>query len=474
MSAPPTPTRPAGPGAGDAPGGAGGTPPGLRRLVGASMAGTVVEWYDFFLYATAATLVFSKVLLPHMDNQYDAVIGAFVTYAVGFLARPLGGVVFGHLGDRLGRKHTLQLTIGLIGAATVAMGCLPTYASIGVWAPILLVLLRFVQGLAIGGEWGGAVLLVAEQAPDRDRAFWASWPQAAVPAGNLLATAVLWVMSRTLSDDAFLAWGWRVAFWLSAVVVLVGALVRRTVSESRLFEEAREAIAHDDRPYGALEVVRRHPRGILVGMGLRFAENILYYLVVSFSIVYLGTGLKMKTASILGVIGIAHLVHFAVIPLVGRLADRVGRRPVYLTGAVLSASWGFIAFPAFGTKQTAVILGAIILGLLFHSLMYAGQPAIMAELFPTRMRYSGVSICYQVTSVLAGSLAPVLATEWLKTTGSWVPTAVYLAVACAVTTVAALALRETRGSSLAALDAADREALTASTPYGATAVTARG
>ena len=470
MSASPTPARPAGSGASDD---TRGTPPGLRRLVAASMAGTVVEWYDFFLYATAATLVFSKILLPHMDNQYDAVIGAFVTYAVGFLARPLGGVVFGHLGDRLGRKHTLQVTIALIGVATVAMGCLPTYASIGVWAPILLVLLRFVQGLAIGGEWGGAVLLVAEQAPDRDRAFWASWPQAAVPAGNLLATAVLFVMSRTLSDDAFLAWGWRVAFWLSAVVVLVGALVRRTVSDSALFEEAREAITHEGRAYGALEVVRRYPRGIVVGMGLRFAENILYYLVVSFSIVYLGEGLKMKTASILGVIGIAHLVHFCVIPLVGRLADRVGRRPVYLTGAVLSSTWGFIAFPAFGTKQTAIILGAIILGLLFHSLMYAGQPALMAELFPTRMRYSGVSICYQVTAVLAGSLAPILATEWLKTTGSWVPTAIYLAVA-SLTAVAALALRETRGASLSALDAADREALATTTPYGASPVTARG
>jgi MFS family permease len=438
-------------------GNAGHTDPSLlKRIVSASMAGTVVEWYDFFLYATAAALVFNKVLLPKMGNEYDAIIAAFLTYAVGFISRPLGGIVFGHIGDRLGRKATLQMTILMIGAATVLMGCLPTFAQIDIWAPILLVLLRFIQGLALGGEWGGAVLLVAEHAPDKQRAFWASWPQAAVAVGNLLATAVLWVMSMTLSSDAFLAWGWRVAFWLSAVVVLVGYYIRTKIQDAPIFEAAKAELESEKAVgYGVLEVLRRYPRGVLTGMGLRFAENILYYLVVSFSIVYLGTGLKMNTSSILGVIAIAHICHFIFIPIVGRLADRVGRKPMYLAGAILGGTWGFWAFPAFGTQNTFVIILTIIVGLAFHALMYSGQPAIMAEMFPTRMRYSGVSISYQVTSIVAGSLAPVLATEWLKSTGSWWPTAVYLLVAGAITLVAVVSMRETKGASLHDLDAAD-------------------
>lgn len=430
----------------------------LRKVVAASMAGTVVEWYDFFLYATASAVVFSKVLMPAMGNEYDAIIAAFVTYAIGFIARPLGGVIFGHLGDKLGRKHTLQVTILMIGVATVLMGCLPSYDTIGVAAPILLVLLRFVQGLALGGEWGGAVLLVSEHAPSRERATWAAWPQAAVPVGNLLATAVLWIMSSTLSEAAFLSWGWRVAFWLSAVVVLVGYWIRTTITDAPIFEAAKAELEEGKAAgYGVTEVIKRYPRGVLTGMGLRFAENIMYYLVVSFSIVYLGTGLGMDTTSILGMIAIAHITHFFFILAVGRLADRFGRKPVYLAGAILGGTWGFWAFPAFGSLNTAVILGTIIVGLAFHALMYASQPAIMSEMFPTRMRYSGISISYQVTSIVAGSLAPILATSWLKSTGSWVPTAVYLLVAGVITTVAVVSLRETRGVSLHDLDAQDRE-----------------
>ncbi|WP_159794048.1 MFS transporter [Puerhibacterium puerhi] len=431
----------------------------LRRIVSASMAGTVVEWYDFFLYATASALVFSKVLLPAMDNAYDGIIAAFVTYAIGFLARPLGGVIFGHIGDRLGRKHTLQITILMIGVATVLMGCLPSYDAIGVAAPILLVLLRFVQGIALGGEWGGAVLLVAEHSPDAERATWTAWPQAAVPLGNLLATAVLWLTSSTLSDEAFLSWGWRVAFWLSAVVVLVGWWIRTSITDAPIFQQAKAELEEGKvAGYGVLDVVRRYPRGVITGMGVRFAENILYYLVVSFSIVYLGAGLGMDTSRILGIVAIAHACHFAAIVLAGRLADSVGRRPVYLAGAILGGTWGLWAFPAFGTRSTAVILLTLVAGLVFHALMWAAQPAVLAELFPTRMRYSGVSICAQVTAIVAGSLAPILSTTWLKATGSGWPTAVYLLVAGAITAVAVLSLRETRGLSLHDLDAADRRA----------------
>ncbi|WP_285102632.1 MFS transporter [Promicromonospora sp. MEB111] len=428
----------------------------IRRIVAASMAGTVVEWYDFFLYATAAALVFNKVLMPETGNAYDAIIAAFVTYAVGFLARPLGGIIFGHLGDKLGRKYTLQFTIVLIGVATVLMGCLPTFQQVGFLAPALLVVLRFVQGVALGGEWGGAVLLVAEHSKDSERARWTAWPQAGVPAGNLLATVVLYTMSATLTDEAFLAWGWRVAFWLSAVVIVVGYYVRTRVSDAPIYEEAKAEIDEGAKGYGVLEVIKRYPRGVLTGMGLRFAENILYYLVVSFSIVYLGTALGMDTTRILGVVAAAHAFHFVVILAVGRLADSIGRKPLYIAGAVLGATWCWFAFPAMDTKNVWVILAVLMAGLLFHALMYAVQPAIMAEMFPTRMRYSGVSISYQVTSIVAGSLAPILATTWLKNTGSWWPTAVYMAIAAVITLIAALALRETKGASLHALDAEDQ------------------
>ncbi|MEU4385066.1 MFS transporter [Promicromonospora sp. NPDC023805] len=428
----------------------------IRRIVAASMAGTVVEWYDFFLYATAAALVFNKVLMPETGNEYDAIIAAFVTYAVGFLARPLGGVIFGHIGDKLGRKHTLQFTILLIGVATVLMGCLPTFQQVGFLAPALLVVLRFVQGVALGGEWGGAVLLVAEHSRDDERARWTAWPQAGVPAGNLLATVVLYTMSATLTDAAFLSWGWRVAFWLSAVVIVIGYYVRTRVSDAPIYEEAKAQIDQGAKGYGVFEVIRRYPRGVLTGMGLRFAENILYYLVVSFSIVYLGTALGMDTTRILGVVAAAHAFHFVMILVVGRLADSIGRRPLYIAGAVLGATWCWFAFPAMDTRNMWVILAVLMAGLLFHAMMYAVQPAIMSEMFPTRMRYSGVSISYQVTSIVAGSLAPILATTWLKNTGSWWPTAVYMLVASVITLVAALALRETKGASLHALDAEDQ------------------
>ncbi|WJH24928.1 MFS transporter [Pseudarthrobacter defluvii] len=429
---------------------------GLKRVVAASMVGTVVEWYEFFLYATAATLVFGKYFFPATGNDLDGIIQAFLTYAVGFIARPLGGIVFGQIGDRLGRKPTLQLTIVIIGVSTFLMGCLPGFADIGYLAPALLVALRFIQGFALGGEWGGAVLLVAEQSPNKTRAFWSSWPQAAVPVGNLLATLVLYIMSTTLSSEAFLGWGWRVAFWLSAVIVFVGYYIRTNVSESRIFLEAKELVEKEQAvSYGVFEVLRKYPKGIFQAMGLRFAENIMYYLVVSFSIVYLKSVHKYDTSSLLLALLIAHIIHFAIIPQYGRLADRIGRKPVYLAGAILGATWPFFAFPMFDTRNAVVIVLAVTIGLILHGLMYAGQPAIMAEMFPTRMRYSGASLGSQVTSIFAGSLAPLLATQWLKDTGSWLPTAIYLVVACVITAVAVLSLKETKGVALEDVDKED-------------------
>ena len=433
-------------------------PSSLRRVVTASMAGTVVEWYEFFLYATAATLVFGPIMFPPSDDPYAGIIAAFVTYAVGFIARPLGGIVFGHFGDKYGRKKLLQFAIILVGVATFLMGCLPTFEQVGYLAPILLVLLRFAQGFAVGGEWGGAVLLVAEHSPNKSRGFWASFPQAAVPVGNLLATVVLLVLSRTLSEEDFLSWGWRVAFWLSVVIVAVGYYIRTRVTDAPIFIEAQKTADESKATrYGVLAVLKRYPRGVITAMGLRFAENIMYYLVVTFSIVYLRTALEMDVASILTWLVIAHIVHMIVIPIIGRLADRIGRRPVYFIGVIFAATWGFIAFPMFDTRDPLIIILAICLGLVIHAFMYAPQPAIMSEMFPTRMRYSGVSLGYQVTSIVAGSLAPIIATALLSSFGSYIPVAIYLAVAAGITLIAVISMRETKGADLHDLDRIDDE-----------------
>jgi MFS family permease len=429
--------------------------PYLRKVVGGSMAGTVVEWYEFFLYGTAATLVFGKLFFPNTGNELDGIIAAFATYAVGFLARPLGGIVFGHIGDRIGRKSLLQFSLVLIGVSTFLMGCLPTFDTIGYWAPALLVALRFLQGFAVGGEWGGAVLLVTEHSPDRSRAFWGSFPQAAVPLGNLLATAVLLFLSAVLSEEQFLAWGWRVGFWLSVVIVGVGYYIRTQISDSPIFKAHQEERPKGRQPFGPLEVFRRYPRGVFTAMGLRFGENIVYYMVVTFSITYLNH-IDVNTSRILTLLFIGHLMHAALIPGIGSMADRVGRRPVYLLGALLTMGWPFLAFPMFDTGNTWMILGAIMLGLAIHALMYAPQPAIMTEMFPTRMRYSGVSLGYQVTGIVAGSWAPLIGTALLRAYDGWIAIACYISGAAAVSFVAALVMRESKGASLHAIDEADR------------------
>lgn len=433
----------------------------LKKVVGASMAGTVVEWYEFFLYGTAATLVFGKLFFPNTGNELDGVIAAFATYAVGFISRPLGGIVFGHIGDKIGRKSLLQFSLVLIGVSTFLMGCLPGFSSIGYWAPVLLVTLRFIQGFALGGEWGGAVLLVAEHSPNSSRGFWASFPQAGVPLGNLLATIVLLVLSATLPADAFLSWGWRVGFWLSVIIVGIGYYIRTQVTDSPIFEAAKRQVEQQaDAGYGLSEVFRRYPRGVFTAMGLRFGENILYYMVVTFSITYLGH-LKVDTTRILTLLLIAHILHAIAIPLVGRLTDLRGRKPVYILGAALSMIWPFVAFPLFGTGNALLILAAIALGLVFHALMYAPQPAIMAEMFPTRMRYSGVSLGYQVTAIVAGSWAPLIGTALLRSFDAWLPIALYILLASAVSLIAALYMRESSGASLVSIDQEDLRRMTA-------------
>jgi metabolite-proton symporter len=421
----------------------------LVKVVFASLVGTAVEWYDFFLYGSAAALVFGKLFFPTSEPA-TATLLAFGTYALGFVARPLGGIVFGHFGDRVGRKKMLVVSLMTMGIATIAIGLLPTYATIGVAAPILLLACRLAQGFAVGGEWGGAVLMAAEHGDDNRRGLWSSWPQAGVALGNLLATAVLWVLAAVQSEEAFNAWGWRVPFLLSAVLVVVGLWVRLSIEESPLFLAARSRLTERHQPL--LEVVRRYPREVVVAMGMRLAENISYYLFTVISITYLTTyaGAAADRSKILGALLIGSVVQFVVIPLVGALSDRVGRRPLYLVGAVGVAIWSFFFFGLVGSRSEALIVLAVVVGLILHALMYAPQAAFFSELFGTSVRYTGASVGYQLASIFAGALAPIIAVKLLGSTEQPNTTAVaiYMTVASVLTVISVLATRETARSSL--------------------------
>ena len=419
----------------------------LRRVIGASLIGTTIEWYDFFLYGSAAALVFNRLFFP----DYDPLVGtmlAFATYALGFIARTVGGIVFGHFGDRIGRKKLLMWSLVLMGAATVLIGLLPTYAQIGIWAPVALIVLRLVQGFAVGGEWGGAVLMAAEHGDAKRRGFWASWPQAGVPAGNLLAAGVLALLAGFQPEDAFLDWGWRVPFVLSAILVVVGWYIRNRVAESPMFEKAiDEAEAPPKLP--AIEVVRERPKALVLGAGLRIGENISYYILTVFSLTYL-VDVAAETRSLaLNALLIGAAVQFLAIPFFAWLSDRIGRRPVYAFGGLGLAAWSFLLFPLLGSGEPASIVLALVVGLVLHGAMYGPQAAFITELFPTRIRYSGVSLAYQLTAIVGGSLAPIIALALYQHYGSALPVAIYVGVACAVSGLSALFARETRGVELA-------------------------
>ena len=424
----------------------------LRQVVLASLIGTTIEWYDFFLYGTAAALVFGKLFFPSKD-PLTGVLQAFLTYSLGFVARPIGGLVFGHFGDRIGRRRLLMASLMLMGAASAGMGLLPTYAQIGVAAPVLLAALRFVQGFAVGGEWGGAVLMAAEFGDDKRRGFWAGWPQAGVPAGNLLAAGVLTVMAATLSEADFLAWGWRVAFLLSGLLVAVGWWVRSTLSESPLFEAADAKVADALEPAPAIQALTKRPAGVAIGAGLKFGENIAYYVVTTVSIAYLAEAAHAKCTIGLNALLIGSFAEMLTLPLFAWLSDKVGRRMVYAFGALGMAVWVFVFFGLLHGGAAGAAILALGVALVLHGAMYGPQAAFISELFPTRYRYSGASIAYQVTSIFAGSLAPIIALTLLQRTHSATPIAIYVALACLISAAAALLARETRGLSFAEIDA---------------------
>ncbi|MEW9553581.1 MFS transporter [Nonomuraea sp. NPDC050783] len=414
----------------------------IKRIVAASLIGTTIEWYDFFLYGSAAALVFNKLFFPDSDPLTGTLL-SFLTYAVGFVARPLGGLVFGHFGDRLGRKRLLVLSLLMMGAATFLIGCLPTYASLGPAAALLLTALRLVQGFALGGEWGGAVLIVSEHGDDARRGFWASWPQAGAPGGNLLATGVLAALAAWQSDEAFLAWGWRVPFLLSGVLVLIGLWIRLTISESPVFQQAPP-----EERAPIVGVLRHHGKDVLVAIGARLAENISFYLLTVFVITYAKTA-GIDNSTVLNAVLVASAVHFVTIPMWGALSDRVGRRPVYLAGAAGIGVWIFAFFPLVDTGNFLAITLAVIVGLLFHGMMYGPQAAFFSELFGTRTRYTGVSVGAQLSAILAGALAPIIAVALLKAYASSLPISLYLGLAAVLTLGAVYAARETRGRDLA-------------------------
>jgi len=425
------------------------SPTPLRRVVAASMIGTTIEWYDFFLYGSAAALVFNKLFFPSFDPLVGTLL-AFATYAVGFVARPLGGIVFGHYGDRIGRKRLLMLSLVIMGVATILIGLLPTYAQVGVWAPVGLIVLRLVQGFAVGGEWGGAVLMAAEHGDAARRGFWASWPQAGVAAGSLLSAGMLAIMAAAMSEAEFLAWGWRVPFLLSAVLVVVGWYIRHRVAESPMFQAAL-AEADELPKLPAMEVIRERPLAILLGSGLRVGENISYYILTVFSLTYLVDVAAETRGLALQALLIGAAVQFFAIPLLALLSDRIGRRPVYAFGAFGLAGFIFAFFPLLASGDARWIVAALVAGLFFHAAMYGPQAAFITELFPTRIRYSGVSIAYQLTSIVAGSLAPIVALWLYSEYGSATPVALYVGAACIISGVSALLAKETRGANLEAI-----------------------
>jgi metabolite-proton symporter len=425
---------------------------GIARIVSASLIGTTIEWYDFFLYGSAAALVFNTLFFPTSDPLVGTLI-AFVTYAIGFLARPLGGVVFGHFGDKIGRKKLLVLSLMLMGGATFAMGLLPTYGTIGVGAPILLTVLRLIQGFALGGEWGGAVLIVSENGGDKHRGFWASWPQCGAPGGNLLATGVLALLAAVQPEEAFLSWGWRIPFLLSGVLVVIGLWIRVSVSESPVFLAA-QAKAEAEAAEGAkekapvIEVFRRSWREVLGAIGTRFGENVSYYILTSFVLVYVTTHLELPKSTALNAVLIGSAIHFFTIPLWGALSDRLGRRPVTLIGSVGMAVWAFAFFALLDTESFAVITLAVTAGLLLHGAMYGPQAAFISEMFDTKVRYSGASMGSQLASIVAGALAPIIAVELLRSYASSTPIALYLCAAAVITTITVAVIKETLGRDL--------------------------
>jgi MFS transporter, MHS family, shikimate and dehydroshikimate transport protein len=418
----------------------------MNSIVFASCFGTIIEWYDFLIYATAATLVFNRAFFPTFD-PLASTLAALGTYAVGFLGRPLGGALFGHFGDRLGRKSMLVLTLFIMGLSTFCIGLLPTYASIGVLAPILLIVLRIVQGIGLGGEWGGASLTVLEHAPAEKRGFYASFVQIGFPIGLVLASLVFALVTK-LPDADFASYGWRIPFLISIVLLGVGTFVRARVPETPVFERLKKRDGLSRNPVG--EAVGKNTKTFLIAVGLKLSEVSWVYLLTVFVVGYATTRLGLPKPMMLDAVMYAALLELVSLPLFGWISDRIGRRPLYILGALFTIAFAFPLFWMVESKSTALIFAAIMIAMNFgHGMMFGPESAYFPELFGSRVRYSGASIGFQVSAAIGGGFAPIFATAMAGYFGGTTGVSIMMIVLALVTLAAALAARETRGLPLA-------------------------
>lgn len=395
----------------------------MRKLVVASVLGNALEWYDFFLYGTAAALVFGPLFFPVSGDPLQGTLLAFSGFAIGFLARPLGGILFGHLGDRYSRKMTLIMTLTLMGATTFVIGLLPTYAQIGIWAPLSLIILRFLQGVASGGEWGGGVLMLSENAPASRRGFYTAWSQMGVSGGFVLSAFAFYLVQQLPQSD-FLSWGWRVPFLLSIVIFLVGVYIRKNIRESKAFTQAKPEEKNEKIPL--LVLVREHPKALLQAIALRLPENGASYIFFTFSVVY-AKHIGIGTGEIISAVTLAMLIEFFSILFWGALSDKIGLKPVYYIGVIGLLVMAFPFFWLLSTGSYGAVMLAMFLGLpVCHGAMIGTQPCIMSDLFPVRVRYSGLALGHEVGSIFSGGLGPMLAVALLMAVDSSWPVSLLL------------------------------------------------
>jgi MFS family permease len=411
----------------------------LTKAVIASTVGTAIEWYDFFLYGTAAGLVFGKLYFPSADPNIGT-LSAFGTYAVGFVARPVGAAIFGHFGDRIGRKAALIATLLLMGIATMLVAFVPGYSQIGIWGGVILVILRFIQGVGVGGEWGGSVLLAMEWAKtNKSRGLITSWPQFGVPVGLFLSTIAMNGFSA-LSGEHFFEWGWRIPFILSGVLIIIGLWIRLGILETPVFARLTAENKIESAP--VLEVIKRQPKSILLSALVRLAEQTPFYIFTAFIIAYATQQLKLDRNFVLNAVLVFACVEFFTIPLAGYLSDKIGRKRMYLIGAGFAIVFGFIYFGLLGLGNATISFFTIVSGAFAHSMVYGPQAALIAEQFTPRMRYSGSSIGYQLASVIAGGPAPLVAQALFLQFHSGTPIAIYMSICAAIAFAAALGMTE--------------------------------
>ena len=421
----------------------------MRKVAFTALAGTSIEWYDFFLYGAAAALVFPTVFFGEMSSS-SALILSLLTFAAGFIARPIGGIIFGHFGDRVGRKKTLVIALILMGVSSTLIGLLPTYAMIGVGAPILLTILRFAQGLAIGGQWGGAMLLVTESAPSNQRGFYGAYAQAGAPVGVILANLAFIITSALVSDEAFLAWGWRIPFLASAILIAISMYIQLNLEDTKAFKELEAAREVNDaektqniiQKSPIIEAIKKYPKRIILAAGAFLSVQVTFYILIAFMLAYGVSSTDMTRGDILSAILIASAIQVPVQFVFASYSDRNGRKGIFMLGAVLTAMWAFAIFPLIDTGNFWLAVLAISGGLIFLAMMYGPQAAFFTELFSTEVRYSGATLGYQFGAIAGGAFAPSIAAFlWTEYDIFWV--SVYISVASLLTLLSVMSLTET-------------------------------